>query len=388
MTQHKPIPGAGLRDFLVREAVRGLSYLIGVKNITSIFWNRWRASMIGDATIMEFLDRIDSLDNWTPAAMAIVEREEAELAASESRLEVGERVGKLRRLSYLCHLAQWGSLDMTEGKKAAYRKSRDYYVQAEQLAHGDLYHRVGIPWQGKTIFGNLHLPAGMTGRVPLVVLIHGMDDSKEEHLVSEQAAREGGLAYFCFDGPGQAEAVYLDGMLWTRDFEPVVERVITYVCDHFPCDPERIGLLGISWGGFWAVRTAAVDRRVRAVYDLGGPIDSLPDYLKLPYFLKARFAQILDVDDLEQLRLLTGGIHLRDDALLDRVRCPVRIVHGDKDPIVKLSDKAWLAKKLSDLHAAQEVSLVVHKNGDHCCTGYAAEIREDSLAFFQRVLAG
>ncbi|MEI6705465.1 MAG: hypothetical protein WCL71_18325, partial [Deltaproteobacteria bacterium] len=45
-----------LTDRLVKQTVQSLSRLIGVRNITRPLWNRWRASLIGDEAIMNFLN--------------------------------------------------------------------------------------------------------------------------------------------------------------------------------------------------------------------------------------------------------------------------------------------------------------------------------------------
>lgn len=379
-------PGYRFLDWMTSEAVGLMSLIIGVKNTTFMFWNRWRASLIGEETIMRFLTSIDRLDDWLDASMKIVEKEQSELASLQHTLTTDEKIWRLRRLSYLCHMAQWGCMEITESKKAAYRLSRDYYIEAEQLAHNERYRRVSIPWNGKQCWGNLHLPQGVEPPYPLVLILHGMDDSKEEHLMTELMAQERGSAVFCFDGPGQAEALFLDGITWPHNFEDMASQAITILCDEHDCDPERVGVSGISWGGLWALKLAASDQRVKAVYDLGGSIEWENWYEKLPYFLKTKFCQVLGATEMEEIRAGDAVFTLRDLALLDRVRCPVRVVHGGRDPIVSLSDKQWLVETLKALHPDQDVTLLVYPKGDHCCTGQAVEVRQDAGEFFIQVL--
>ena len=50
-------------------------------------------------------------------------------------------------------------------------------------------------------------------------------------------------------------------------------------------DTGRVGLVGISIGGMWALRAAAGDPRVKALYDLGGPINTKA-FPRLPFLIK------------------------------------------------------------------------------------------------------
>ncbi len=371
-------------DHVLSRGVRALSRLIGVKNLMRPFWNRWRASLIGEETIMRFLASIPSIDAWPEFALEFVEQEEAKCQVTAG-VSLTERVHQLRRLSMLYHMSQWGNLRLSEEKRRCYRRSRDCYVQAEQLAHGSHYQRLGIPWQGQCLWGNLHLPAG-EAPWPLLVIVHGMDDTKEEHLATELYAQEHGFAVFCVDAPGQGEALLLDNIRWSVHLCDFLSQVITTLTESYSCDPQRVGLLGISWGGMWAIKTAAQDQRVRAVLDVGGPIDARL-FSRLPFFLKTKFCQVLGVQgpqDISNAGELFSLTHPVD--LLEQVTCPLRIVHGGRDPLVPVSDKVWLRDRLRQQHPQQEVSLVVHPQGDHCCTAEAAALRQDLVDWFGRTL--
>ena len=86
---------------------------------------------------------------------------------------------------------------------------RDLYVESEALANGDRYRRVDVPWKGRTLHGNLHLPVQRAGPAPVVVVVHGIDGCKEEHLATELCLQEAGFCALVMDGPGQGEAMLL-----------------------------------------------------------------------------------------------------------------------------------------------------------------------------------
>ena len=374
-----------LTDHLVKRTVQSLSRLIGVKNVTRPLWNRWRASLIGDEAIMGFLKNIRSLDDWESCAMRLVAEEEHRYLTSAKTLTDAKRILLLHRLSYLCLMGQWGIIPLSPGKIELYSKSRDYYFKAETLANGSRYRRVAIPWEDKFCYGNLHIPKKGQVPFPLVIIVHGMDDSKEEHLATELILQENGFAVFCFDAPGQSESLLLEGLNWTRNFHDSISSAIDTLSDGYNCDPQRIGVIGISWAGMWVYKAAMADKRIKAVYDLGGPIHA-DDFHRIPYFLKTRFCQALGIEKPTTVPELAYFFSIKDETQLDKVRCPVRIIHGGKDPFVSLDDKQWLYEKLKALHPEQQVTMLVFPEGDHCCTANGAEMRQDAIEFFGREL--
>lgn len=370
-------------DHFMSRAVRSLSRVLSVKTVTRPFWNRWRASQIGEELLDRFLLGINSIDEWPGAALRILDEVAAEADLGDSA-GPERRVETLRRLSYIAHLAQWGCLALGEQKTSAYLRSRDYYLQAEALAFGDRFRRIEIPFEGRSIFGNLHLPRQQARPAPLAILVHGMDDTKEEHLATEVALAEAGFATLTIDGPGQGESLFVDGITWPANFHDCVTATIDAVEPIGEVDCEAVGLVGISWGGLWALKSAAVEPRVRAVYDLGGPVDA-SRFARLPYFLKTKYCQVLGVTSPGEIPEAYSVFSLNDEELR-RIRVPVRIVHGGKDPLVRTRDKEWLRNRLLELHADADVSMKVFADGDHCCTGHAVEMRVDVARFFDRTL--
>ncbi|MGV8953220.1 MAG: alpha/beta hydrolase family protein [Cypionkella sp.] len=369
-------------DHVLSRAVYSLSRLVGVKNITTPFWNRWRTSAIGEETLKRFLNNIHSLNDWPVEALRLVEEDERALAALSADTPVETRVTMLRRLSYLAHLAQWGTLPINDAKRTAYKKSRDYYVAAEELANAARFRRLSFEWQGMRLWANLHLAEDPKG--PLVVVLHGMDDTKEEHLSTELAMVKAGFSIICIDGPGQGEALLLDHLTWPPNFHELVTPAIDAAIEA-GANGDRVGIVGISWGGFWVYRAAAFEARIAAVFDLGGPVDAAR-FGGLPFFLKSKFCQALGVTGPDDIPDADMVYSLRSGTTLQQVQCPVMIVHGDHDPMVPVSDKQWVLDTLVALRPGEDLSLKVIPGGDHCCTGNADEVRNDAVRFFARHL--
>ncbi len=102
--------------------------------------------------------------------------------------------------------------------------------------------------------GILRLPAG-TGPHPTVILIPGLDSTKEEFREVERAFLDRGMATFALDGPGQGEVE------WTLpirpDWEVVGEAVLEHLSNVPEVDLDRIGVWGVSLGGYYAARLAS-----------------------------------------------------------------------------------------------------------------------------------
>jgi pimeloyl-ACP methyl ester carboxylesterase len=373
------------KDFFFLNTVRILSSFIGAKGITKPFWNRWRASMLSDEELSEFLNGIKSIDDWPLSSQKMID--ELEKHIDYTALNKGSNnLDYIKKMSFLAHLGQWGCLEINEIKISLYKKSRDYYKTYSEIKFQDNYKRIDFNWKGKSLYGNLHMPSNLSESSPmkLIIIVHGMDDSKEEHLPSIEAFIEAGFACLCIDGPGQAESLFIDSIYWSADFHEAIIQATDKVLLNFS-NIVSIGLLGISWGGLWCYKIAANDSRIKAIYDLGGPINS-NKFSSLPFFFKSKFCQVLGIKKVDEIPHHNEIFSIdNDDFVLGNIKCPVRIVHGDKDPLVNFKDKIWLNDKLKS-NGLEDISLVIHKNGDHCCTQKFKECRIDAIDFFNNKL--
>src|SRR5688572_15011889 len=124
--------------------------------------------------------------------------------------------------------------------------------------------RVVIPYEGKQLYGNLRLPAGAPAGAPppVVVMCMGLDSAKEEMDTNESVFLARGMATLSFDGPGQGEGEY--DFAIRGDYEAPVKAVVDLLEKRSDVDPGRIGLWGVSLGGYYAPRAAAYEKRVKA----------------------------------------------------------------------------------------------------------------------------
>ncbi|MEU2721902.1 alpha/beta hydrolase family protein [Streptomyces smyrnaeus] len=195
---------------------------------------------------------------------------------------------------------------------------------------------------GEGFTGWLRGPADAPGTV---VLVPGLDSAKEEFLdlVSALLARE--LAVFAMDGPGQGV------LAATTTFVPDYERVVSQVIDALGV--ARIGLVGLSLGGYFAARTAALEPRVAALATVSGPFRL--DWEQLPP----------PVRDIMATR--TGGADAAHEfarqvdlaALAPRITAPLLVVDGGQDVIPGVTNGQPLAR------LAPHGSYLSVPHGDH-----------------------
>jgi fermentation-respiration switch protein FrsA (DUF1100 family) len=367
-------------DHFFLKALRSISHVASVKNLTRPFWGRWLASKIDEKTLFNFLSSIRSIDDWPDAAIRMIAREGDAFEGDRRSMTVMEEVAALRRLSYLCNLGQWGILPINHAKKTAYQGARDYCLRAESLCCGEYFARLELTWKGATYYGNLHRPN--TGSAsPLVIVVHGLDDCKEEHLATELTLLDAGFTVLGFDGPGQGEAFLLDGILWDADFSRIISAWIDRLADDPLIDGSRIGTVGFSIGSTWSLLAAAHDRRISAVYDLGAIINTKA-FARVPFLIKSKMCQITGAKTSDEIEKALAPNHIDTPEILTGIGASVRIIHGLRDRIVSTSDKTWLRDELSRIGHARDVSMKTFDDGDHCCTNHVPEVWRDMADFF------
>jgi pimeloyl-ACP methyl ester carboxylesterase len=210
-----------------------------------------------------------------------------------------------------------------------YDKVREYAPYA--IEHVD------IPWNGSVVSGNLHLAPG-DGAKPLIFYIPGCDQTKEAwpHPYYNQALQRG-MHVFSFDGPGQGES-NLRGIRLTADnYEDAAIAAIDYLLTRSEVDPQKVGLYGLSFGSYWAMRTAAKDSRLAAV---AAPWASFVDKYYLmteesPRY-KQLFAYLTQSSTEEELDRVVGAMTM--EGRMDKITAPTLVVTGEYDPRAPVSE--------------------------------------------------
>jgi hypothetical protein len=193
---------------------------------------------------------------WSARAAVHEDIGRAALAAGK-HLSAGEH---LQRAGVYYHFAKFLFVHDVAQMKAAHMKA----VECRRTALPHLLpagERVTIPFEGRTLAGILRKPAGARSggvpRPPVLVMVCGLDSCKEETAAYEQPFLDRGIATLVFDGPGQGEAEY--DFPIRGNYETAVTAVVDFVMTRGDLDTARIGLWGVSLGGYYAPRAAAFE---------------------------------------------------------------------------------------------------------------------------------
>jgi dipeptidyl aminopeptidase/acylaminoacyl peptidase len=122
--------------------------------------------------------------------------------------------------------------------------------------------RVEVPFEGATLPALFMKAPGATGRVPAVVVFDGMDNCKEMSVLFAglEFARRGWHT-LAIDGPGQGESLRLRGLYARHDYEVPGTAAYDWVAARPDVDREKVAVMGYSFGGYYAARIAAFDKR-------------------------------------------------------------------------------------------------------------------------------
>ena len=125
--------------------------------------------------------------------------------------------------------------------------------------------------QGKpvTLAGELRLPGLGTDKVPTVILVHGIAGLAPRHFEWANALNSWGYGVFIPDhisGRGIAPMTIQDYMLSAEARMVDVYRALPQLLNHPRIDPERIAIMGFSYGGLTTLITS--QERFRKRYGL------------------------------------------------------------------------------------------------------------------------
>ncbi|OGL16702.1 MAG: hypothetical protein A3G97_15095 [Candidatus Rokubacteria bacterium RIFCSPLOWO2_12_FULL_69_21] len=242
---------------------------------------------------------------------------------------------------------------------ARHRAAADQAVRSLYAAHRLLdptAERVEVPFEGVTMVGNLRRPPA-AARPPLVLLVPGLDSTKEEFFHWENVFLARGLATLSLDGPGQGETGYATRI--RPDYEVAVTAMLDALGRRGDLDLARVGAAGVSLGGYYAPRAAAFEPRLSAVAAIGGPYNFGRLWAGLPPLTRETFAHHAgarsdDEDRAQALALDLAGV-------LPRVRQPFLVVFGKLDRLIPWQDAERVAAE------APNAELVMYAEGNHVC---------------------
>jgi dipeptidyl aminopeptidase/acylaminoacyl peptidase len=233
---------------------------------------------------------------------------------------------------------------------SAYKKALPYFDFPGE--------HVAIPYEdGATMYGILRKP-WHTPRPPLVILVPGLDSVKEElHTYGDDFLRRG-LAVLAIDGPGQGEMEFEHPMRF--DYEVPLRYAIDYLESRADVDASRVGLMGVSLGGYYAPRAAAFEPRLKAAIANCGAYNFVRHFEQLPRHTRAAFIYRLKAASQAEAREKLAAFNLQ--GVMEKIHCPLLVIMGRLDRLVPPEDAERMAAE-----ARAVTELWMFEDGNHVC---------------------
>ncbi|MFJ4950479.1 alpha/beta hydrolase family protein [Streptomyces sp. NPDC088760] len=295
---------------------RLISGTVSPADFAAAQWTRATGAGVDPHEYRRVTEALTSLADWGPA---FVHTGQAHLERAEKARSAVSAGGHLLTAARWFHLATLAP----DGEAGPAAVEADHALGRGLALLESGARRVS----GEGFTGWLRGPAGGPGTV---VVVPGLDSAKEEFLDLASALLARGLAVFAMDGPGQG--VLAATTTLRPDYEQVVGRVVDAL------GVTRIGLVGLSLGGFFAARAAALEPRVAAVATVSGPFRLDWEHLPAP------------VRDIMARR--TGGTGAAREfarrvdlaPLAPRIAAPLLVVDGGRDVIPGVTNGEPLAR--------------------------------------------
>jgi pimeloyl-ACP methyl ester carboxylesterase len=265
-----------------------------------------------------------------------------------------------------------------ERKLEIYRKALRCYQEGLRRRYSDIEF-VEVPYEGTTLpayFMKARGNAGVAARAPTVVLFDGMDNCKEMSVLFaglEFAAH--GMNTLAIDGPGQGESLRLRGLYARHDYEVPGTAAYEYVAGRADVDPAKVAIMGYSFGGYYAPRIAALERRYAACVCLGALHWDLHAWqMQIKEQLKSdpkksaqsnfQFQWILGLNDSDEALERAKRFSLAE--IVGRITCPVLITHGANDRVVPVEAAHRLYAELPNPRKTLRIFKAEEGGAEHC----------------------
>lgn len=305
----------------------------------------WAPRYVEDGVpVGDFQEVSRSVDRWEDWCSAWTARGAVHESVGDDALAAGKRKSAAFHFTTAAacyHFAKFLNVhDMAE-----LRATHDLVLRAHRKAHSLLdppIERCDFAYGEHTLHGNLRKPAG-DDRPPVVVMFPGLDSTKEELEYYGQWFLDRGMATFAIDGPGQGEAEY--DLPMEPHYEKPAAAAIDYLETRSDVDTDRLGAWGVSMGGYYVVRAAAFEPRIKAVVSLSGPFNVTPQWDMFPAISKLAWQVRSHVSNEEEAFAAASKFDLTD--VIGNVTAPIYVVGGELDRIISPQAARQIASGVS-----------------------------------------
>jgi dienelactone hydrolase len=251
---------------------------------------------------------------------------------------------KLNRAAIYLITAERMQAHGSEGRTALYARFLAVYNKGMKLSR-ERCERVEIPCNGACIAGLFTPAEGVEGPAPVLVHLNGLDSTKEmmQRVGLTAMLAKRGVASLVIDQPGTGEALRLHGLHAVPNCEVWASKVVDWLETRADVDAKRIGLEGVSLGGYYCPRAVAFEPRFALGVVWGANHDwrevqkrrlNREGAFPVPHYWE-HVRWVWGAKDMDAFMEIAEQVHL--NGILDRIRVPFLVTHGQQDKQIPLA---------------------------------------------------
>ncbi len=232
-----------------------------------------------------------------------------------------------------------------------------------------------VEFRKRLVRGCLRLPPG-EGPHPVVVIFNGTNGVKEELHAWSDPFLARGIATVTLDGPGLGETFHRLGTV--AEPRPLGVAIMNHIESMPELDSDAVAYMGLSLGGYAAIRMASYDKRIRCVAAVSPPF-SVDVYWNVTLFsMRKELASLYSMSILEMDKFIP---RITLEHTLPDLHAPLMLAGGGHDMITPGEEAQRIFA-----NARCERELVYYPRGAHECFNVLADLRPRMTAWVARQL--
>jgi esterase/lipase len=282
-----------------------------------------------DAGTAEFFE------SWIKLADRVAANAEADLKKGRAL----SAATKLRRSSIYYQTGERMQARDYPPRREAYVRALSTFQQSIELSRMPI-ERAEIPYEGSSFPALFWKAEARDGRpAPAVVCCNGLDSTKELVIWTGigRSLTARGISVLCVDQPGSGEALRLKNLSGVYDSERWASRAVDYLESRSDVDKARIGMFGLSLGGYFAPRAVAFEKRFALCAVLGanhnwGELQKRRRHREgenpVPHYWE-HVMWVFGKPDIDTFMAWAPSMCL--DGVVDKITVPFLVTHGSGD---------------------------------------------------------
>jgi len=284
-----------------------------------------------------------------------------------------------------------------EAALSVFRRSIECFRKYAALTDRPRIEAVDIPYRhGRLPAYFIRAENAAGDRTPCVVRFGGFDTQKElQYVRGVPDLVRRGMSCLLVDGPGMGEAVRFRDIRLHGDYELVGTACLDYLATRSDVAPDRVAVVALSLGGYYAPRCAALDPRYKACVAWGAQWDVHELWAKRLELMRQGTPVALPVPADHVKWVFGAGTfeeavakfrEFRLDGIVQKMQCPFLLTHGTEDAQVPMA----VAQKLFDSVGSRDKTFRVYTPAEggaqHCQRDYLTLVCDDIADWLEEKL--